>query len=83
MAHPAITMTPYLPPHDYQQLAETIALLVRANFKRNRHPFIHPDSLSGLTEDLAAKHDWDLNDARGFVVCLTAKQARVMLKDIL
>jgi hypothetical protein len=76
-------MKPYLPTGDYDQLNATIVLLLRASYTKDRHLFIHPNSLNGLAEDIAAKYDLEFDIARNFILLLTAKRARVMLDDVL
>lgn len=72
-------MWPYLPSHDYEQLKETIARLLWKNFKKNNHPFIHPESIDGLAEQVAEKHDMELHDARQYIICLAARRALAWL----
>lgn len=73
-------MWPYLPSHDYEQLKETIARLLWKNFQKNSHPFIHRDSLEGLAEQIAEKHDLEIHDARQYIICLAARRALVVVQ---
>ena len=72
---------PFIPPGDQEILKETIEMLVRKQMHQH-YAFLCPNSIDGLAEEIAEKHDMRFHQARQIVIGLAAEAAIKFLDEI-